>query len=261
MARLNKTRQLHPVIPGRVMRTEPFKVTGLPAEYALSIYIPPHYDRSDELFPVAYMFDGQNLFGDEGTYSGGWHFHDALEARSAAGKVVPLVVGIHHGGVTRLSEFSPWNISDFEGKGGVMLDWIVNSVMPMIESEWRVQRGPQATMIGGSSLGGLMSLFGFITYPGRFGKVMSMSPSVWVGEGELIRHATPRTLPFDRKVYIDAGFHEKRTIIWCQAMVAVLRGKGMLLDDDLKWVQDLDGEHNEPTWRKRLPDALKWLYG
>ncbi len=257
----NVTRQLHPIIPGRIVRTEALALPGFPNKYPLTVYLPPSYESSKQSHPVAYMFDGQNLFGDEGSHSGGWHIHEVLNRRAASNKVTPIVVGIHHGGVTRMSEFSPWAISEFEGKGGAFMEAVVTTIMPFVESTWRVAKGPEATMLGGSSLGGLMSLYGLFTYPERFGKILSMSPSIWVGVGAMIRYVNELPLPADRLIYIDAGGKEKRTWTWSKTLVDHLVERGMALDEDIIWRLDEPGGHNEPTWRRRLPLALRYLYG
>ncbi|MBC7541518.1 MAG: alpha/beta hydrolase [Candidatus Sericytochromatia bacterium] len=258
----NVTRQLHPIIPGRIVRTEAMRIPGFPATYPLTIYVPPAYDSSrHHALPVAYMFDGQNLFGDEGSHSGGWHIHEALNRRAAQNKAVPLVIGMHHGGVSRMSEFSPWPISEFEGQGGAFMEWVVSTLMPKVNSEWRTLTGPENTMLGGSSLGGLMSLYGFTAHPQTFGKVLAMSPSVWVNDGELIRYFASRPLPEVRNVYIDSGGKELRTLTWCKSLVDHLTERGMVPDGDLQWRLDEAGGHNEPTWRRRLPLALRYLYG
>src|SRR5690242_3554823 len=97
-----------PLSPSVLHRSKAFEIHGLPSKYPLTVYLPPGYTASNERYPVAYMFDGQNLFGDEGSYSGGWHLHEALDAQAAKGKRVPIVIGIHHGGASRISELSPW---------------------------------------------------------------------------------------------------------------------------------------------------------
>jgi predicted alpha/beta superfamily hydrolase len=247
-------------VASRLVRTKPFTIPGFPARYPLTIYVPPGYDDGSELLPVAYMFDGQNLYGDPGSYAGGWHLHESLDARAAKGKTVPLVVGIHHGGVSRKSEFTPWPIEGLPAWGDAFLEWLVGTVVPLISRDWRVRTGPAHTMIGGSSLGGLMSLYGFLHHPQVFGRVMAMSPSVWVQDQELLREFDRLPLPAERKLYIDAGGREVRTTRICRELIDLLQAKGCVPGQDLMWRPVQRDDHNERAWRRRAPKALRFLY-
>ena len=258
---VTKPRKPLDIRPGRFEHSEMLTIPGFPAKYRLTVFVPPGYDADRLYYPVAYMFDGQNLFGDLGSYSGGWHVHELLEKRAAQGKSVPLIVGLHHGGSSRMSEFSPWRIGEHEGRGEAFLEWVIDVVMPRIHNEWRVLQGPGNTMLGGSSLGGLMALYGFFRFPEVFGRVMSMSPSIWVGEGAILRYAESLPLPDGAKVYIDAGGREAPTMSGGLAMTELLMAKGYEANRELMWRPDARGAHNEPTWRRRLPKAMRFLYG
>ncbi|MBC7545197.1 MAG: alpha/beta hydrolase [Candidatus Sericytochromatia bacterium] len=245
---------------GRFVQAPSVALPGFTHHYPLTIYVPPGYDDDRQYYPVAYMLDGQNLFGDVGSYAGGWHVHEVLDKRAAQGKTVPLVVGIHNGGLSRMSDFSPWDIQHNKGRGEAFLTAVVDVILPLIQTEWRVLQGPQHTMLGGSSLGGLMALFGFFRFPEIFGRVLSMSPSVWVGDGEILRYAADLPHTDGARVYVDAGGREGRTMSGGLAMTALLTAKGYVDKQDMMWRPDARGAHNEPTWRRRLPKAMTYLY-
>jgi predicted alpha/beta superfamily hydrolase len=251
-----------PAVAGRLVQTAARTIAGFPAAYPLTIYVPPGYDEGVQRYPVAYLFDGQNLFGHEGTYAGGWHLHEALDARAAKGKTVPLVVGIHHGGVSRLSEFTPWPIAGHPAWGDAFLGWVVETIVPAITAGWRVLTGPAHTLIGGSSLGGLMSLYGFLHHPEVFGRVLAMSPSVWVQDREMIKEFERLPMPAARRLYVDAGGRElPRTTEGCRALIEVLEAKGCVQGEDLMWRPVVKDGHNERAWRRRAPKALRYFYG
>ena len=92
-----------PVIPGRLHRSKSFEIPGLAGKYPLTVYLPPGYERSKEYHPVAYMFDGQNLFGDAGSFSGGWHMHEALDALAASRVTTPAGMQVPLGEIEKLS--------------------------------------------------------------------------------------------------------------------------------------------------------------
>ena len=133
--------------------------------------------------------------------------------------------------------------------------------MPRIEREYRVLRGPAHTVLGGSSLGGLMGLYGHFRHPETFGGVLSLSPSVWIDGGVFHRHIADLPLPAVRRIYLDAGAKESRTMVHSLTLVDLLVAKGCVVGDDLMWRPDARGRHNEAAWRRRLPKALRFLYG
>ncbi len=253
------------VRPGRLVVSRPQSVPGLAHPLRLTVYLPPGYEETDERFPVAYLFDGQNLFGDEGSYSGGWHLHDHLDARAARGKRVPIVVGIHHGGSSRFQELSPWPVEDprTEAQGDRLLDWIVGSLGDLVSSDLRVLGGPENTLLGGSSLGGLLALYGFARHPGFFGRALVMSPSLWVNDGAIFAYVARARIWGDPRLYLDCGGREARgyAIEHARWMVRLLVRKGFMAGRHFMWRPDVRGSHNERAWRRRLPKALRFLYG
>ena len=253
------------VRPGRVIRARSHEVPGLPSRLPITLYLPPGYDESDVAHPVAYMFDGQNLFGDEGSYAGGWHLHAELDRRAARGKTVPIVVAIHHGGATRMAELSPWPIAENHGVayGEKLLDWIVGPLAAMVAADLRILTGPAHTMIGGSSLGGLLALFGFARHPGIFGKALVMSPSLCVKDGEIFYYVAKARIWGDPRVYLDCGGREARgyAIGHAEWMAQLLERKGFVSGRHFLWRPDSRGSHNERAWRRRVPKALRYLYG
>lgn len=248
--------------PGRLHRTRAFEVPGLPGRYPLTVYLPPGYEHGVKRYPVAYMFDGQNLYGDAGSFSGGWHLHQALDDRAAKGKVVPIVIGIHHGGASRMEELSPWTIQrGGHGRGEATMKWITGHLRKIVAEDLRVLHGPENTMLGGSSLGGLMALYGFGRYPHVFGSVMSMSPALWVGRGAVFKVVEEAWWEGERKVYIDAGGREGQAFHAAEAMARVFERKGLVDGKTLMWRPDKRGSHNERNWARRLPKALRFIYG
>ncbi|MBO9539959.1 alpha/beta hydrolase [bacterium] len=250
---------------GRLHRTKAFEIPGVEGARPLTIYFPPGYDREPERrYPVAYMFDGQNLFADEGAFSGGWHMHRALDARAARGLTVPIVVGIHHGGAKRAEELSPWPVEPGkEAWGDALLDWVVGPLAKMVREDLRVLEGAQHTLVGGSSLGGLLALYAYFRHNDVFGRALCMSPSLWVDEGAIFQYVAKARAGGDPRLYLDCGAKEAHGIVIKHAewMAELLERKGFVPGYHLMWRPDSRGAHNERAWRRRLPRALKFLYG
>ncbi|HEY9721625.1 MAG TPA: alpha/beta hydrolase-fold protein [Oscillatoriaceae cyanobacterium] len=252
------------LLRGRLHTSKAFEVPGLPSRHRLTIYLPPGYDAHPETrYPVAYMFDGQNLFEDHGSFAGGWHLHHAMNVRATLGKPVPIVVGIHHG-PERAQELTPWPIEDEqEALGDKLLDWVTGRLAEMVAEDLRVLEGAENTLIGGSSLGGLLALYGFFRHNDRFGKALCMSPSLWVNEGEIFHYVAKARAGGDPRIYLDCGAREAEGIVIKHAewMAELLGRKGFVSGYHFEWFPDTRGAHSERDWRRRLPRALRYLYG
>jgi len=252
-----------PVKPGKVFTTPPQDVPPLGRKLPLSVYLPPDYETSSYRYPVAYMFDGQNLFGDEGSFAGGWHMHRALDVRASRGRLVPVVVGVHHGGETRSQELSPWPPEEGEkAEGDALLEWVTGDLRALVEKEVRVSPHRSHRLIGGSSLGGLLALYAFFKRQDLFGRALVMSPALWVQDGEIYRHVAQAHAWGDLRLYLDCGGREAfgYSIQHAEWMSDLLERKGFVKGEHFMWRPDARGVHNERSWRRRLPKALRFLY-
>lgn len=255
------TRRPH-VEAGRLHRSKAFEIPGLPGRHPLTIYLPPGYDRAARKYKVLYVFDGQNVFGDEGSFAGGWHLNHALDVRAAAGREVPVVVGIHHG-PHRAEELTPWPVEEHQrAYGEALLDWTVGRLAEMVAEDVRILAGPEHTAIGGSSLGGLLALYGFFRHNEVFGQAMCMSPSLWVAEGKVFEYVAKARCGGDPRIYLDCGAREAEGIVieHAQWMADLLERKGFVPGYHFMWRPDPHGAHNERHWRRRVPRALRYLY-
>ena len=123
----------------------------------IAVLLPHNYYQTDKKYPVLYLHDGQNLFDEYAPY-GNWGVDKSLEklARSGFGDVI--IVAIDHGGVLRIQEYLPYSTPRYtEAEGHLYLKFMLEDLKPMIDNKYRVLRNREATGIGGSSLGGLIS--------------------------------------------------------------------------------------------------------
>jgi predicted alpha/beta superfamily hydrolase len=246
---------------GEINLLGPFEVPGLAPRF-IRVYLPRDYTPERHWFAL-YMFDGQNVFDDAPSFSGGWHLHSAVERLARAGRPVPVAVGIDHGGQGRNWELSPFGF-EFEGEEGqshVLLDWVTGFLMPALTAELNLIPGPLGAVVGGSSMGGLCSLWSHFHYPHAFGGAMVMSPSFWVADQAIFADVANQPTPEVSRIYLDAGAREDkgRLMPVVAAMAAHLAGRDYD-DDRLMFRPDAKGAHNEASWRRRLPKALRFLY-
>ncbi len=218
------------------------------------IYVPR--DEAHGPRPLLLMFDGQNVFDDAPSYAGGWHAHTTVE-RLARTVARPVIVGLEHGGVHRMTELNPFSR---HGELEAFLVWIRSELLPPLRRELHLTADPAHTVIAGSSMGGLAALWAVLGHPEAFGGAIAMSPSLWVGNGAMLRWVEGHGVPRHRRIYLDAGAHEGRG-----RMLANARRLGGLLHAsghvDLRFRADPRGRHREADWRRRLLPALRFHFG
>ncbi|MBI5495628.1 MAG: alpha/beta hydrolase [Deltaproteobacteria bacterium] len=211
--------------------------------------------------PLLLLWDGQNVFDDEPSYAGGWQVHRLVARRAARGRVVPIVVGIHHGGADRLRELAPWAPRG-RSLSEPLLQWVADALVPTLRAQFHVGEGPRAVTVGGSSLGGLMSLWGHFRRPDVFGNALVMSPSLFLGRGAVFRYLASQPRPWATRIYLDAGGREMggRLVRLAARLETDLLARGWD-GGDLMFRAPRTGEHSELHWRRRMPRAMEFLYG
>ena len=218
------------------------------------VWLPQSYARNRKRYPVLYMHDGQNLFDRATSFANvEWEVDETMTTLADEG-IEAIVVGLWNT-ETRMSEYNPfpgwWN-----GTGDTYIDFIVDTLKPMIDGAYRTQTAREHTGIMGSSMGGLISAYAFFKRPDVFGVCGALSPAFWIGSGAM--HDFVRKSEFvPGRVYIDHGTREYSP----SKMRDVLTAKGYRLDHDLRYVREEGGEHNEAAWARRLPGALRFLLG
>jgi alpha-glucosidase len=224
------------------------------------IYLPPNYHNSSKKYPVIYMHDAQNLFDSATSYAGEWEVDEALnKLYEKTGKGF-IVVGIENSGEERINEYTPWkNEIDGGGKGEIYVDFIVKTLKPYIDGNYKTKKQQKHTGLMGSSLGGLISYYGGLQYPKTFGKIGALSTSFWFSE---------KIMDFTQ---------EKGNLKNVQLFLLVGGKEGYDMDKDTKKMEELllktgfesknlktkinpDGQHNEAFWRSEFLEAVSWLY-
>jgi enterochelin esterase-like enzyme len=245
--------------PGEVHLLGPLAVPGHEPRL-VRVYLPSTFTPDLPRFTL-YMFDGQNIFDDGPSFAGGWFLHEAIEKLARTRRRAPVVVGVDHGGPRRIDELSPFEMEGSAGRLDVLLDWMVDSLGPRLAAELPLIGGPIGAVVGGSSMGGLAALYAHWRKPRSFGGALAMSPSLWVGDGELLRWIETRPVPELSRIYVDCGVREGRGTLLPQveALASHLAARGYGADR-LMVRADPRGAHSEASWRRRLPRALRHFY-
>jgi predicted alpha/beta superfamily hydrolase len=273
------------VSAGQLRKHGQFRSRFLRNNRDLIVYIPPGYDDQPfARFPVLYLQDGQNLF-DRATSFGGqdWNVHGASDDLIGIGAIQPLIIiGIYNTGKSRIHEYTPVKSPKLGGgRADRYAKFLIEEVRPFIQREYRVNSDPRVTGIGGSSLGGLLSLYLGLKHPQLFGKIAALSPSVWWHQRMMMQFAASVTLrpPKHKRsifrrcaaepapvaprptIWLDIGTKEgPRIVPDVEQFRDILLRKGWREGEDLHYERVEGGEHNELAWSQRIGRVLQFLY-
>lgn len=238
---------------------------------AVRVWLPPDYDGWGETrYPVLYLNDGQNLFEPTTAFASvHWQVGETASRLIAEKKIAPvIIVGIDNTGTNRLREYIPYRSADPKvvgPQGKHYPDFLRREVMPLIEKYYSVAKGPENTGLGGSSLGGLITLYTQLAMPGVFGRLLIESPSLFVANCRILEECRQfRDWPF--RVYLGMGTQEvgqaekdRRAVNDARELGNILRAAG--LDERRLKIQIEEGApHSESAWAARFPAALEFLY-
>jgi predicted alpha/beta superfamily hydrolase len=225
------------------------------------LYLPPQYSDTSKRFPVFYMHDGQNLFDRSTTAFGTeWGVDETLNALATQGDKGCIVVGIDHGGGSRLDEYSAYKNARYGGgQGTAYAKFIVETLKPYIDANYRTKSDRTNTAVGGSSMGGLISMYIAAEYQNVFSKALIFSPSFWFSDS-CYTQVQQRGKQFGMRYYFMAGTNEDADLVGqMNRMTTTLRGLGYT-DDEVKTVYKADGQHSEWFWAREYGDGYKWLF-
>jgi enterochelin esterase-like enzyme len=263
-------------VTGQVRRLQ--VVGGVPTGGArvreVLVWLPPGYDdaaNAERLYPVLYLHDGQNVFEQLPGVPGEWRADETATELIEAGRIRPLIiVGIPHAGAERASEYLPVRaIEGVPARAEDHLEFLTREVMPRVERAFRVETGPEHTVVGGASLGAVISLYAATERPDLFGGVLAESIPTLSGAGGVWRSYLEGVTEWPRRVYVGMGGREAGTgsaddatneafIDWARSLDAMLAAEG-LDESRRRLVIAPDAVHNEDAWADRLPGALEFL--
>jgi predicted alpha/beta superfamily hydrolase len=236
-----------------------FPMPGLDRVRGIRVYLPPSYEAGSRRYPVIYLHDGQNLFDDATSYAGEWGVDEALNALAREKGFEAIAVGIDNGGEKRMQELSPWPNAKFGApQGEAYMRFIVETVKPYIDANYRTEPGRESTAVIGSSMGGLISHYAMLAHGDVFGRIGVLSPSYWFSP--LVYEQT-RTMPprLDMRVVLYAGDAEEDRLV-----PDVMRMRGLLEPllgaERLRVAVAAGAKHNEAAWRVEFPATVRFLF-
>ena len=271
---------------GKVVRIENFQSEFIQPRN-VDVWLPEDYNPQNE-YAVLYMHDGQMLFDSTSTWNKQeWQVDEVAGRLQQEGTIRNcLVVGIWNNGAYRHAEYFPQKPMQFlpeqiragltaqNLKGNPMSDqyllFLTKELKPYIDSLFSTKTDAANTLIMGSSMGGLISMYALCEYPEIFGGAACLSTH-WVGTFErnepipeafvtYLKHHLPD--PATHKLYFDYGTETLDSLYedYQLRVDKVLKEKGYT---PLSWMtKKFQGaDHSEKAWASRLHIPLQFLLG
>ncbi|WP_051315430.1 alpha/beta hydrolase [Algoriphagus terrigena] len=240
--------------------SEEFEIPQLNTTRKIWALLPHDYDSSEDSYPVLYLQDAQNLFHENAEF-GNWQIDKKLAVMSDYGIGKIIIIAVEHGEDERLKEYNVGNTLLGHGLGKQYIRFITETLKPYVDRTFRTEAGRESTGIGGSSMGGLVSIYSGIIYPEVFGKLMIFSPSLWI---------TPKVKlsfldlfePQDTRMYLYGGGNESETMVAHLTKFHKRLRKRKSLKGKMKVRLSINeqGKHNEAYWSDEFPKAIEWLF-
>jgi predicted alpha/beta superfamily hydrolase len=253
-------------LTGDFRRHPKFRSRFLPSEHTLLVYRPPGYsDDRVRRFPVLYLHDGQNVF-DRATSATGeeWTVDETAQRLIESGAIEPIIiVGIYNAGHRRIDEYTPTRDpkKNMGGRADAYVRMLVQEIKPFIDRRYRTLRSAANTGLGGSSLGGLLTMHLGLRYHTVFSRLAVLSPSVWWNDRAIVREVDTLVVKPPVRIWLDSGTAEGEQVTRDSRLLrdALVR-KGWVIGQDLAYLEAEGGGHNEQSWATRVEGVLRFLF-
>jgi enterochelin esterase-like enzyme len=274
------------VSSGRLERLTSLPFKNIDAR-PVDVWLPPGYDGSKR-HAVLYMHDGQMLFDARTTWNNKAWLVDVVAAPLLAAGTLRdfIVVAVHNNGKKRFAEYYPQKFMAHlpdAARNGLMerglegppladayLRFLALELKPLIDLRYATRPGRDDTLVMGSSMGGLISVYALTEYPQVFGAAAALSTH-WIttfgandvfpaGAIAYLRDKLPAPGAF--KLYMDHGTSELDALYGPaqQRIDALFKERGFGPPQVVSRVFEGAG-HNEDAWNARLATPLAFLLG
>lgn len=240
--------------------SEQFEIPQLIKTRRIAALLPYNYSDSDHRYPVLYLQDGQNLFDDFAPF-GNWAVDKKLALMSEKGLGDIIIISIDHAEDERIAEFTPsYHTRLGRGDGKKYVRFLADTLKPYIDKHFRTLPQREHTGIGGSSMGGLISIYAGMMYPEVYSKLMVFSPSLWVAPN-IHFNTIDFEEDFSMKIYLYGGSGEGSNMVPnMKRFKGAIEKQGGGARIEFKVSIDPQGKHNEARWGEEFPKAAEWLF-
>ena len=248
------------LLPRIELLGDTFKVPRLIQKRQVHVLLPYDYEQTEKRYPVLYLHDGQNLFGG-GVGYGSWEIDQKMALLAGRHHHEVIMISIDHAQDQRIREFTLHPTRAGAGRGQYYLDFIRQTLKPIVDRSFRTLPDAAHTGIGGSSLGGLISIYAGLMHPEVFGRLMVFSPSLWISP-KIYFDAIRFEAPVPMKIYVYGGEKESRYMVpniqrFNESLARQKYGGNPI---DIQLSVDPVGTHQEAHWSREFPKAVEWLF-
>ena len=242
--------------------SEKFFIPQLNRTRKIWALLPYNYHNTDKTYPVLYLQDAQNLF-NEGSAYGNWEIDKKMSILAEYGRGNVIIIAIENGSEDRIKEYVlDYNSITENAEGKKYIRFLADTLKPYVDSVYRTKPEREFTGIGGSSLGGLISIYSGFLYPEVYSKLMIFSPSLWVNPENNFPQMNFKN-PYNIKVYMYGGEQEGSQMTErIERFEKTMEGweDSHSLQFDFKISINPEGKHQEFFWSQEFPRAMEWLY-
>ena len=233
----------------------------------LIVYLPPEYSTSpDRRFSVLYMQDGQNIFDQATSFFFGRerHMDETAEELIQHHQMEPLIiVGIDSVLTDRINEYTPTAESNFN-LGGHADDYgrmLTEEVKPFIDEHYRTLPDQSHTALGGSSLGGLVTVYLGLKYAKLFGKMSITSPAAYWDDEMIVKYVNSLPAKTNQRICLTIGTSEKDSFLnTTRDLRNALLKKGWKEGLDFGYLEAKGRDHAPDQAAERVHYVLKFLF-
>jgi len=250
---------------GTIERLDPLPGTWV-GERPVQVWLPPNYERDTQRrYPVLYLHDGQNVF-DAAAAGAEWQVDETAQRLVVDGQIQPLIIVAVNNTARRVDEYTATAMSrdghTQGGQGAAYARYLIEQLKPAIDARYRTLPDVAHTAVGGSSLGGIMSLWLAVHHGDVFGTALVVSPSLWWDNEFPIRDAQKTPLPMSvprPKLWLDMGTGEGvEAIRQLRKLRGVLYARGWA-SGDIAYLEAEGATHDEASWAARVEPMLRFV--
>jgi len=246
-------------ITGTVQYHSDFQGEGIKPRDII-VWLPPNYDlEKDVRYPVLYMHDGQNIVDPStSAFQVDWQLDETADSLIRQELIEPIIiVGIYNTS-DRSKEYSEDTL------GLLYMKFIVDSLKPFIDKNYRTKPDRINTANGGGSLAGLISFMLMWDHSEIFSKAICFSPAFKVDQYDFVDNIKSYSGGKKQfKLFIDNGDNELDESLQpgVEEMLKVLKQQGYAEGRDFYLRKGKNSMHNERDWAKNIWRALIYLFG
>lgn len=223
------------------------------------IYLPASYQKQkNKSYPVLYMNDGQNLFNEQtAAFHTEWGVDECIDTLGPRLNKEFIVVGIDNGGDKRMTEYNPYDDDKYgKGEGKQYINFLTQTLKPLIDKNYRTIKDANHTIIAGSSMGALISMYALVQAPDVFGGAGIFSPAFKTAP-QIYTDVANAKWQTKLQIYLYAGEKESPTLVSeVQKMFNIL---GQKTNCRVEKVIFPLGQHNEKYWRDEFANFYRWI--